>query len=229
MQCYSCEHYQVTQRRADSKFTCKLCGSRQSVRSIPARSNNAAKLRPLVQRANMARGDAQFLFDQLPQSQSDSDPDQASSAEQDEQSAPTPSRWTTYVHALKAETFAPATRARDTTHEIDSNVVTSLPDRQKKRRRRETSSQDNNGPDASQPDTTKQEMSTRSYLCKHDSLYSHEEFSTQFAEPAEPVLESVKNSHDANSNANEAGEKNDSNHVDGWGSQWGADGEDAWN
>jgi MRN-interacting protein len=56
LQCFSCGQFQVCQARKDSKFTCKLCGSRQSVRRIHARADAARPVRERVQRLNLARG-----------------------------------------------------------------------------------------------------------------------------------------------------------------------------
>jgi hypothetical protein len=56
LQCFSCEQFQVCQARRDSKFTCKLCGARQSVRRIHARADAARPVREHVQQLNLTRG-----------------------------------------------------------------------------------------------------------------------------------------------------------------------------
>lgn len=136
VRCFNCEHYQVTQRRADSKFTCKLCGSRQSVRTIQARSHNAAQLRPLVQRANVARGDAEALFKQDMQTQPDSDSETETAGKRPVQVPSFSSRWVTYVDALTKEHFCDGKGKTVEQSSDEPDIITSLPDRQSKRRRR---------------------------------------------------------------------------------------------
>lgn len=64
LQCCDCRTYQSTQRRKDNKFTCKLCGKKQSVIKVHARSERAADIRKTVQRLNMARGNAEEEYEQ---------------------------------------------------------------------------------------------------------------------------------------------------------------------
>lgn len=67
LQCFQCEQYQVTQARKDKKFTCKLCGAKQSVRRIFARSHAAKDVRLFIQQLNLARGTAAEAYDDIAQ------------------------------------------------------------------------------------------------------------------------------------------------------------------
>lgn len=57
VRCYSCQSFQAQQLRKTNDFVCKMCGSKQSVRKIYARSFKAADIRPIVQEYNMKRGE----------------------------------------------------------------------------------------------------------------------------------------------------------------------------
>lgn len=57
VRCYSCQSFQAQQLRKTNDFVCKMCGAKQSVRKIYARSFKAADIRPIVQEYNMKRGE----------------------------------------------------------------------------------------------------------------------------------------------------------------------------
>jgi len=57
VRCYACQSFQAQQLRKTNDFVCKMCGSKQSVRKIYARSFKAADIRPIVQEYNMKRGE----------------------------------------------------------------------------------------------------------------------------------------------------------------------------
>lgn len=228
MRCYSCEHYQVTQRRADSKFTCKICGSRQSVRNIPARSHNAAQLRPLVQRANMARGDAQLLFDQFQQSSPEPDSDHTSNHEQAEETVPIPSRWTPYVRALKTEAPTPSSDKATQDHDSVSEVITSLPDRQRKRRRREMPQQAIPGLEAPSECIYKLDALPERNVSASNSEPNCEKDRTQELQHPVSSSEVLKNAESTSVNVSEFVERSSNKNNDGWGSQWGTNDEEAW-
>lgn len=59
----------MCQRRKDGKFNCKVCGAKQSIRAILARSENASQLRPVVQKINYARGNAGIDFENVIESE----------------------------------------------------------------------------------------------------------------------------------------------------------------
>lgn len=59
LQCYACRQFQVCQARKDRRFTCKLCGAKQSVQRIYARATTARPVRERVQALNMARASAE--------------------------------------------------------------------------------------------------------------------------------------------------------------------------
>lgn len=229
VRCYSCEHYQVTQRRADSKFTCKICGSRQSVRTIPARSHNAAQLRPLVQQANMARGDAQNIFDQLQQPPSEPDSDRESNPEQEKQSVPTSSRWTTFVRALKTENFTSPGEKATPDDNSDPEVVTSLPDRQKKRRRKGTVHQAASDVKTPSASINESDALSGTNTFKSASVQNCEIFETQEFRHGVLSSEDLQSSGNTNVNLSDTVEYGSNTYNDGWGSQWGRDGEEAWN
>ena len=56
LRCFQCRHFQVIQRRKDRKWTCKLCGGRQSIIKVFASSERAKDCRLVVQELNMRRG-----------------------------------------------------------------------------------------------------------------------------------------------------------------------------
>lgn len=229
VRCYNCEHYQVAQRRADSKFTCKICGSRQSVRTIPARSRNAAQLRPLVQQANMARGDAQNIFDQLQQSPSEPNSDHVSNPEREEPRVPTPSRWTSYVHALKTESFSSSSGKITPDDDSDLEVVTSLPDREKKRRRKGTVHHATSDVKTLSTCINDSDMLSGTNAFKSASVQNCENFGTQELRHEVSSSEVLQNSGNTSVNVSDTVEHGSNTHNDGWGSQWGRDGEEAWN
>lgn len=57
LQCFSCDAFQVQQAKKVPKWCCVLCGSKQSVRKIFAKSASAKDVRTRVQQLNMARGE----------------------------------------------------------------------------------------------------------------------------------------------------------------------------
>lgn len=56
VQCFSCHMFQVQQVNKSSKFACKLCGAKQSVRKVFTLSPHAKHVRHMVQALNLARG-----------------------------------------------------------------------------------------------------------------------------------------------------------------------------
>lgn len=58
VRCHRCEAFQVMQRTLKPKFSCKLCGEKQSITRMFA-SGSAAACRPIVQKLNRARGAAE--------------------------------------------------------------------------------------------------------------------------------------------------------------------------
>eukprot|EP00177_Eucheuma_denticulatum_P004640 GFKZ01008443.1.p1 GENE.GFKZ01008443.1~~GFKZ01008443.1.p1 ORF type:complete len:288 (-),score=35.67 GFKZ01008443.1:82-945(-) len=65
VQCFQCKQFQVAQKRKDRKFNCKICGNKQSVRKIAARSHKAADVRKFVQQLNLRRGQAAEQYDDV--------------------------------------------------------------------------------------------------------------------------------------------------------------------
>lgn len=65
VQCFQCKQFQVVQKRKDRKFNCKLCGNKQSVRKVVARSTKAADVRKFVQQLNLRRGQAAEQYDDI--------------------------------------------------------------------------------------------------------------------------------------------------------------------
>lgn len=57
IRCFSCGVFQVQQQKKKNEFQCRVCGTKQSVRKVYARSYKAADIRPLVQEYNMKRGE----------------------------------------------------------------------------------------------------------------------------------------------------------------------------
>jgi len=74
LQCYSCHMYQVQQAKKTAKWTCVICGSKQSILKVHARSATAGELRPTVQRLNLARGLAEAAVGASAASALDQDP-----------------------------------------------------------------------------------------------------------------------------------------------------------
>lgn len=134
LRCYQveCGAFQVTQKKKDTpggkaaKWTCVCCQSKQSVRTVFARSTSAAECRKVVQQYNMRRGELteQRLLDEPHSSPSPSpspspvesmasssaalsgDPSTpslplwaASMGTRSHQIAPVASRWTKYLHS----------------------------------------------------------------------------------------------------------------------------------
>lgn len=140
VQCFSCNHYQVNQRRMDGKFKCKICGAHQSVRVIVARSESAKQLRPVVQRANLTRGTAEDAFDQQSQHQLPVEPafnhrqhePAASNQQLEPPGLPQESRWAPYTKVStkrKADHIDDQSDERDASCSEAEGVVTVLPDR----------------------------------------------------------------------------------------------------
>ena len=57
LQCFQCSTFQVVQKTQQQKFTCKLCGAKQSIVRVFA-SGAAKECRNVVQQLNMARAHA---------------------------------------------------------------------------------------------------------------------------------------------------------------------------
>lgn len=136
VQCYSCNQYQVSQKRKDKKFKCKVCGSSQSVRTVAARSHRAAQLRPIVQQANLRRGEAEQRFEDQNQQESASDHSNAEDDRQDIQTQiqPVRSRWTLYVNEVSKRSVPKKQSQNSDDEQIadhdpqEEPLVTSLPD-----------------------------------------------------------------------------------------------------
>jgi hypothetical protein len=64
VKCCQCSAFQVQQVKQSNKFTCSLCGQKQSVQRMYARSNMARDIREVVQAYNSARSDADAEADQ---------------------------------------------------------------------------------------------------------------------------------------------------------------------
>ncbi|PRW57031.1 UPF0544 C5orf45-like protein [Chlorella sorokiniana] len=56
VQCYQCRAFQVDQEKQAKKWACKLCGEKQSLQRVFARSHSAKDCRLVVQQYNTARG-----------------------------------------------------------------------------------------------------------------------------------------------------------------------------
>lgn len=133
VQCYKCDTFQACQRRKDSKFSCKICSSSQSVRRIFAKSFNAAHLRPLVQQANLSRGNAEQLFEET--QQQTKPPETLKCAPQQVLQPPTQSRWKRYAEEVEGE--QPEKREDcQSNGDSDDQIVTSLPDRVGRKKRK---------------------------------------------------------------------------------------------
>jgi predicted RNA-binding Zn-ribbon protein involved in translation (DUF1610 family) len=141
LQCFSCEQYQVCQSRKDSKFVCKLCGARQSMRRIHARADTARPVREHVQRLNLTRGLAGEMYeDENMREHPDVDDTWESTrlskhaeSSRGGQRSDQRSRWDSYVtktgHELSTSP-AEAFLATDALHQNEANVefITALPD-----------------------------------------------------------------------------------------------------
>ncbi|CAN8061616.1 unnamed protein product [Agarophyton chilense] len=148
VQCFRCHQLQVSQRRRDSRFVCKLCGARQSLRKVFASSMRAAELRPFVQKRNLARGLAAERYDDEypPELQSEPEPEPECDADADvgadagrERDAQhccevpaafrpcsqLPSRWRSRAAAVECAIAAPSPEEAQLS---EDDVVTALPD-----------------------------------------------------------------------------------------------------
>jgi hypothetical protein len=56
LQCAVCGMFQVQQNKKSGKFTCVLCGAKQSIGKVFFRGSMAKEVRPVVQQLNMERG-----------------------------------------------------------------------------------------------------------------------------------------------------------------------------
>lgn len=133
VQCYKCDSFQVCQRRKDSKFSCKICRSSQSVRRIFAKSFNAAHLRPLVQQANLSRGNAEQFFEET--QQQTTEPETPQSASQRIIQPPTQSRWKRFAEEVEAQQYEKR-EDYQSNDDGDDQIVTSLPDRVGRKKRK---------------------------------------------------------------------------------------------
>lgn len=133
VQCYKCDTFQVCQRRKDSKFSCKICSSSQSVRRIFSKSFNAAHLRPLVQQANLSRGNAAQLFEET--QQQTTEPETPQSAPQQIIQPPTQSRWKRFAEEVEVQQSAKK-EDYQSNGDSDDQIVTSLSDRVGRKKRK---------------------------------------------------------------------------------------------
>lgn len=130
VQCHGCELYQVCQRRKDGKFNCKVCGSKQSVRAILARSENASQLRPVVQNINYARGNAEIDFEHAIESGGIKTAKESSEGSM----APEDSRWKLLAQGHRDDEAKESQPTSDGEYSDDNQFVTTLPDVRKGRR-----------------------------------------------------------------------------------------------
>lgn len=138
VQCFNCELFQVCQRRKDKKFKCKVCSSNQSIRSVLAQSQSASQIRPVVQKANLARGEAALEFEQLTDNAPFVQFDSASklaSQENTDDVAPKVSRWKRFAQD-DFQNDQDKEENRSDEWDIDDQITTMLPDLGAKRRRR---------------------------------------------------------------------------------------------
>eukprot|EP00931_Biecheleriopsis_adriatica_P062081 TRINITY_DN37377_c0_g1_i2.p1 TRINITY_DN37377_c0_g1~~TRINITY_DN37377_c0_g1_i2.p1 ORF type:complete len:266 (+),score=54.17 TRINITY_DN37377_c0_g1_i2:33-800(+) len=56
VRCYSCRTHQVIQENKKRKFSCRLCGSLQSVKAVLASGSAGRELREIVQQLNLEKG-----------------------------------------------------------------------------------------------------------------------------------------------------------------------------
>eukprot|EP00775_Hariotina_reticulata_P003723 gene3723-biopygen5404 len=61
LQCAFCHKYQVQQEKASKKFTCSVCGHKQSVKQIHAVSNHAKDIRKVVQELSELQGSRETI------------------------------------------------------------------------------------------------------------------------------------------------------------------------
>ena len=58
--CYTCKMFQaIQQRKSSTKFSCKMCNAKQSIRRVFSKSERAADIRGVVQALNSKRGEQQ--------------------------------------------------------------------------------------------------------------------------------------------------------------------------
>ncbi|KAL4451795.1 hypothetical protein ABPG75_007457 [Micractinium tetrahymenae] len=57
--CHACGKFQVDQEKKVKKWQCKVCGEKQSLQRIYARSHSAKDCRQVVQKYNSARGEVE--------------------------------------------------------------------------------------------------------------------------------------------------------------------------
>lgn len=57
VQCFQCKAFQSDLEKKSNKWQCKLCGEKQSLQRVYARSHSAKDCRLVVQHYNAARGD----------------------------------------------------------------------------------------------------------------------------------------------------------------------------
>lgn len=145
VQCFQCEQYQVAQARKDRRFSCKLCGAKQSVRRIFARSHAAKDVRSFIQEMNYARGMAAEAYDDHLEAglsencDGDSTEDKPNTqnvavASKREIGPTNPSRWAGFL-PYKAASVHENSPADDSDNSCDeTRFVTSMPDDTEKAR-----------------------------------------------------------------------------------------------
>ncbi|PXF41929.1 MRN complex-interacting protein [Gracilariopsis chorda] len=152
VQCFQCSQAQVAQQRKDSRFVCKLCAAKQSVRKVLARSSRAADVRPFVQRFNLQRGLAAERYDhhihptQARSPPASPPPPELSPPEHSPQlKQPAPSRWRIYsalVASRKERSPSPECQPNPDSEQFpvpDHLFVTVLPDATAARRQKASS------------------------------------------------------------------------------------------
>ncbi|KAG9272146.1 MRN complex-interacting protein isoform X1 [Astyanax mexicanus] len=111
LRCFSCQTFQVQQVKKSKKWTCKMCGEKQSLIKEYGRGTGA-DCRRHVQKLNSLRGELLEVENERAQAQwkekkecreEDGFGDEAQSCEQQDEEQATESRWSKYVDLTKNE------------------------------------------------------------------------------------------------------------------------------
>ncbi|KAK9811466.1 hypothetical protein WJX72_004434 [[Myrmecia] bisecta] len=133
VQCFQCQTFQVQQVKKVAKFSCSLCGCKQSVRKAYAISAQAKDIRLVVQQLNLKRQKA----DEQQGAEREADITQFAESPRRKEATVIPENLPAWDDFLETEEGPQEDQQRTT----DSNFVTQLPDA--KRQKRANTSQNN--------------------------------------------------------------------------------------
>lgn len=137
----SCGTFQVTQKRKDNTWTCKVCNKKQSIVKTYAVSYKAADIRPLAQKYNMERGqkienappkrpisqvseedeELQNVFEDFSSKNSEAPPNQ-----QEDQRPTKKSKWSVYLDEEEIR------QQEEEDEEPEEGYVTTMPEKRKR-------------------------------------------------------------------------------------------------